>query len=148
MRGRCAFPSDPGARVCGCTPKAFWSVRSGERVFADHCGQCGVGLHRFAKGVFGGGGFLRGRHRTIRTRRAWLPSKKSTVFQRVSGLRECLGEFQPIRQSWSKKENGSSKSFPPAAPVKAIQCASDVTPNKTFLLAQEFKRIGCCLRWL
>jgi hypothetical protein len=26
------------------------SVR--EWVFADHCGQCGVGLHGFAKGVF------------------------------------------------------------------------------------------------
>src|ERR1700692_3769105 len=65
----------------------------GEWVFADHCGQCGVGLHGFAKCVFGGGGFLWGRHRAIRTRRAWLPSEKSTVF---SGSRERLGETQPI----------------------------------------------------
>jgi tetratricopeptide (TPR) repeat protein len=30
LRGCCAYPWDPGARVCGRTPKAFWSVRSGE----------------------------------------------------------------------------------------------------------------------
>ena len=85
LRGCCAFPWDPGARVCGCTPKAFWSVRSGG---AGLCrplrGQRGVGLDGFAKGVFGGGGFLGGRHRAIRTRRAWLPSEKSIVFPRRS----------------------------------------------------------------
>jgi hypothetical protein len=43
-----------------------------------------VGLHGFAKGVFGGGGFFWGRHRAIRTRRAWLPSEKSTMFPRRS----------------------------------------------------------------
>src|SRR4029077_19203304 len=77
-------------------PKLFGQFGPGERVFADHCGQCGVGLHGFAKGVFGGGGFLRGWHRAIRTRRAWLPSEKSTVFQRASGSRGRLGESQPI----------------------------------------------------
>jgi hypothetical protein len=66
-------------------PKLFGQFGSGEWVFADHCGQYGVGLHGFAKGVFRGGGFLRGRHRAIRTRRAWLPSEKSTVFQRFAG---------------------------------------------------------------
>jgi len=59
-------------------PKLFGQFSPGEWVFADYCGQCGVGLHGFAKGVFGRGGFLRGRHRAIRTRRAWLPSEKST----------------------------------------------------------------------
>jgi hypothetical protein len=59
-------------------PKLFGQFGPGEWVFADHCGQCGVGLHGFTKGVFWGGGFLRGRHRAIRTRRAWLPSEKST----------------------------------------------------------------------
>src|SRR6202022_1806560 len=66
-------------------PKLFGEFGPGEWVFADHCGQCGVGLHGFAKGVFGGGGFLRGRHQAIRTRRAWLPSEKSTVFSAVRG---------------------------------------------------------------
>src|SRR4029077_12222814 len=62
-------------------PKLFGQIGPGQRVFADHCGQCGVGLHGFAKGVFGGGGgFLRGLHRAIRTRRAWEPSEKSTLF--------------------------------------------------------------------
>jgi len=65
--------------------KLFGQFGPGQRVFADHCGQCGVGLHGFAKGVFGGGGFLRGRHRAIRTRRAWLPSEKSNVFRRFAG---------------------------------------------------------------
>src|SRR4029077_18944478 len=51
-------------------PKLFGQFGPGERVFTDHCGQCGVGLHGFAKGVFGGGGFLRSRHRAIRTRLA------------------------------------------------------------------------------
>src|ERR1700724_3272985 len=41
-------------------PKLFGQFGPGEWVFADHCGQCGVGLHGFAKGVFGGGGFPRG----------------------------------------------------------------------------------------
>ena len=36
-------------------------------------------------GVFGGGGFLRGWHRAIRTRRAWEPSEKSTLFSAVRG---------------------------------------------------------------
>jgi hypothetical protein len=45
-------------------------------------------LHGFTQGVFGGGGFLRGRHRAIRTRRAWLPSEKSTVFRRQSNWLE------------------------------------------------------------
>jgi hypothetical protein len=58
-------------------PKLFGQLGPGEWVFADHFGQRGVRLHGFAKGVFGGGGFLRGRHRAIRTRRAWLPSEKS-----------------------------------------------------------------------
>jgi hypothetical protein len=43
-------------------PKLFGQFGPGEWVFADHCGQCGVGLHGFAKGIFEGGGFLRGRH--------------------------------------------------------------------------------------
>jgi hypothetical protein len=60
------------------------SVR-GSGSFADHCGQCGVGLHGFAKGVFRGGGFLRGWHRAIRTRRAWEPSEKSILFSAVRG---------------------------------------------------------------
>src|SRR5208283_2957663 len=66
-------------------PKLFGQFGPGEWVFADHCGQCGVGLHGFAKGFLGGGGFLRGRHRAIRTLRAWLPSEKSTVFQGLAG---------------------------------------------------------------
>ena len=57
-------------------PKLFGQFGPGEWVFSDHCGKCGVGLHGFAKGVFGSGGFLGGRHRAIRARRAWLPSKK------------------------------------------------------------------------
>src|ERR1700674_5291025 len=64
-------------------PKPFGQFGSGEWVFADHCGQRGVGLHGFAKGVFWGGGFLRGWHRAIRTRRAWEPSEKSTLFSAV-----------------------------------------------------------------
>ena len=39
-------------------PKLFGQFGPGEWVFADHCGQCGVGLHGFAKGVFGGGGLI------------------------------------------------------------------------------------------
>jgi hypothetical protein len=71
-------------------PKLFGQFGPREWVFADHCGQCGVGLHGFAKGVFGGGGgFLRGWHRAIRTRRGWEPSEKSTLFQ-------CFGESQAI----------------------------------------------------
>src|SRR5258708_18546732 len=53
---------------------------SGEWVFADHCGQCGVGLYGFAKGAFSGGGFLR----AIRTCQAWQPSEKSTLFERFA----------------------------------------------------------------
>src|SRR6516164_1431547 len=60
-------------------PKLFGQFGPGEWVVSDHCGKRGVGLHGFAKGVFGSGGFLGGRHWAIRTRRAWLPSKKSTV---------------------------------------------------------------------
>ena len=30
----------------------FGQINPGESVFADHCGQCGVRLHGFAKGVF------------------------------------------------------------------------------------------------
>src|SRR4029077_2168646 len=66
-------------------PKLFGQFGPGEWVFADHCGQCGVGLHGFAEGVFGGGGFLRGWHRAIRTRRAWEQSEKSTLFSAVLG---------------------------------------------------------------
>jgi hypothetical protein len=66
-------------------PKLFGQFGPGEWVFADHCGQCGVRLHGFAKGVFGGGGFLRAWHRAIRTRRAWEPSEKSTLFSAVHG---------------------------------------------------------------
>jgi len=40
-------------------PKPFGQFGSGEWVFADHCGQCGVGLYGFAKGAFSGVGFLR-----------------------------------------------------------------------------------------
>ena len=58
-------------------PKLFGQFGPGEWVVSDHCGKRGVGLHGFAKGVFGSGGFLGGRHRAIRTRRAWLPSKKT-----------------------------------------------------------------------
>ena len=35
-------------------PKPFGQFGSGKWVFADHCGECGVGLQMFAKGVFGG----------------------------------------------------------------------------------------------
>jgi len=50
--------------------RLFGQFGPGEWVFADHCGQCGVGLHGFAKGVYG--------------RRL------------SSGSRERLGESQPI----------------------------------------------------
>ena len=33
-------------------PNLFGQFGPGEWVFADHCGQCGVGLHGFAKGMF------------------------------------------------------------------------------------------------
>jgi hypothetical protein len=33
-------------------PKLFGQFGPGEWVFADHCGECGVGLHGFAKRVF------------------------------------------------------------------------------------------------
>ena len=39
-------------------PKLFGQFGSGEWVVSDHCGKRGVGLHGFAKGVFGSGGFL------------------------------------------------------------------------------------------
>ena len=58
-------------------PKLLGQFGPWEWVFSDHCGKRGVGLHGFAKGVFGSGGFLGGRHRAIRARRAWLPSKKN-----------------------------------------------------------------------
>src|SRR5260370_9145429 len=66
-------------------PKLFGQFGPWEWVFADHYGQCGIGLHGFAKGVFGGGGFLRGWPRAVRTRRAWGPSEKSTLFSAVCG---------------------------------------------------------------
>ena len=56
--------------------QSFWSVRSGG---ADLCRPL---RRRAARGCVG---FLRGRHRAIRTRRAWLPSEKSTVFPRFAG---------------------------------------------------------------
>jgi hypothetical protein len=52
-------------------------------------------LHGFAKGVFGGGGFLRGRHRAIRTRRAWLPSEKLAVFARFAGAPRRISADSP-----------------------------------------------------
>src|ERR1700745_787205 len=69
-------------------PKLFGQFGPGERVFADHCGQCGVGLHGFAKSVFwGGGGFLRGWHRAIRTRRAWEQAKNQPCFSASANLK-------------------------------------------------------------
>src|ERR1700688_2926581 len=76
-------------------PKLFAQFGPGEWVFADHCGQCGVGLHGFAKGVFGGGGFLRGWHRAIRTCWAWEPSEKSTLFQRFAGAPRRISADSP-----------------------------------------------------
>jgi hypothetical protein len=45
-------------------------------------------------GIFGGGGFLRGRHWAIRTRWVWLPSEKNQPC--FGGSREHLGETQSI----------------------------------------------------
>jgi len=65
-------------------PKPFGQFGPGKSVFADHCGQRGVGLHGFTKGVFGVAAFFWvGIGQSGRTgSRAWLPSEKLTVFQR------------------------------------------------------------------
>jgi hypothetical protein len=57
---------------------------------------------------------------------------KRTASWQASKLARCslIAERRrsiSINRSWSKKENGSSKSLPAAAPVKAIHCAPDVT---------------------
>jgi hypothetical protein len=91
----CAYPWDPGARACGCTPKAFRSVWSGGVGLCRPLRPARRRVHGFNKGVFGDGGFPWGRHRAIRARRAWLPSEESTMFHRFAGAPRRISADRP-----------------------------------------------------
>ena len=76
-------------------PKPFGQFGPGKWVFADHCGQRGVGLHGFTKGVFGGGGFLLGGHRAIRTHRVQGLAAKRKI-NRVSAVKQLVGIMERL----------------------------------------------------
>src|SRR5438067_723885 len=71
------------------------SVQQAEERSSHKPQACGV-LRRQSWTQHQEGWFVLHRVAAIRTRRAWLPNEKSTVFQRVSGSRERPGESQPI----------------------------------------------------
>ena len=76
-------------------PKLFGQFGPGEWVFADHCGQCGVGLHGFAKGVFGGDGFFGVGIGQLERAGLGSQAKNQPCFQRFSGTPRRISADRP-----------------------------------------------------
>ena len=66
-------------------PKLFGQFGLGEWVFADHCGQCGVGLHGFAKGVLGEAAFFGVGIGQLERAGLGSQAKNQPCFQRFAG---------------------------------------------------------------
>ena len=106
-------------------PKLFGQFGPGKWVFSDHCGKCGVGLHGFAKGVFGSGGFLGVGIGQLERAGLGCQAKKSTVLPRSSRERSCSWYFQsqchPRWRSRPQRQPGVQQSVVVSIKSKAPQ---------------------------